>query len=508
MSIEKKDQDQNLPPAEVEQFELDASKTTTNRFWNWLVRPQDNSSLIAFRMLFALLMVIELCRYLTIASYQYHGGLHFTYPFFDFVTPLSSNPETNELLVQLGYFVMLISMVLVAIGLLTKLALLLFLVLYSYFFLMEETFYNNHFYLIILLAFLALFTRLGGAFSVDAFLRKKQERWIPFWQLGILRLQWCIAYFYAGLAKLQPDWLGGEPVRGIFLEQNPNVQWIIAIVGLEPLTWIVAFGGVLFDLTVPFLLLFRRTRVWILLPFFVFHLSNHFLFEIGIFPWMAMCSIVLFLEPDWPRKIWERVGFGEPSIKQDETKLSSSFALQPIVAGFLTIYFAWQLVMPLRHYVYPGRSDWNQQGYKFAWRMMLNHWDAYLRINVVETNTGRSVEWNNHEAITQVQFNRMQYQPRLLAQYAKFVKSEAEKLGFQSPEIRIIAVVSLNGRSHQFLVNPHMDASADWSQLVKQDWILPLEKNVRIGDYPKTLEERLKLVSSAKMPKPPADNNF
>ena len=29
---------------------------------------------------------------------------------------------------------------------------------------------------------------------------------------------------------------------------------------------------------------------------------NHFLFNIGIFPWVAMAGTLLFLEPDWPRR--------------------------------------------------------------------------------------------------------------------------------------------------------------------------------------------------------------
>jgi hypothetical protein len=35
---------------------------------------------------------------------------------------------------------------------------------------------------------------------------------------------------------------------------------------------------------------------------------SHFLFQIGIFPWVAMAGTLLFLEPDWPRRAvrWTR----------------------------------------------------------------------------------------------------------------------------------------------------------------------------------------------------------
>jgi len=36
--------------------------------------------------------------------------------------------------------------------------------------------------------------------------------------------------------------------------------------------------------------------------YFAFHLMNHFMFNIGIFPWVAMAGTLIFLEPDWPRR--------------------------------------------------------------------------------------------------------------------------------------------------------------------------------------------------------------
>src|SRR5262249_48795347 len=35
-----------------------------------------------------------------------------------------------------------------------------------------------------------------------------------------------------------------------------------------------------------------------------FHLSNHFLFPIGVFPVLALTSSMIFFEPDWPRQLW------------------------------------------------------------------------------------------------------------------------------------------------------------------------------------------------------------
>ena len=50
------------------------------------------------------------------------------------------------------------------------------------------------------------------------------------------------------------------------------------------------------------LLLVKATRGWVMAIYFAFHLMNHFMFNIGIFPWLAMAGTLLFLEPDWPRR--------------------------------------------------------------------------------------------------------------------------------------------------------------------------------------------------------------
>ena len=40
-----------------------------------------------------------------------------------------------------------------------------------------------------------------------------------------------------------------------------------------------------------------------IIVYFAFHLSNHFLFTIGIFPWLTMFATLLFLDPEWPKQL-------------------------------------------------------------------------------------------------------------------------------------------------------------------------------------------------------------
>ncbi len=80
------------------------------------------------------------------------------------------------------------SALLLAIGYYYRAASALFFVLYTYTFLLDKAQYNNHYYLICLLAFLFAMTDANRAFSIDAVRRGLSSR-VPAWQIYLFRLQ-------------------------------------------------------------------------------------------------------------------------------------------------------------------------------------------------------------------------------------------------------------------------------------------------------------------------------
>ena len=70
---------------------------------------------------------------------------------------------------------------------------------------------------------------------------------------------------------------------------------------------IASYGVIALHLIGAPLLLFRRTRLYVIAIYFVFHLMNVVLFRIGIFPWMTMAATLLFLEPDWPKRMTHKL---------------------------------------------------------------------------------------------------------------------------------------------------------------------------------------------------------
>src|SRR5918997_832685 len=110
-----------------------------------------------------------------------------------------------------------------------------------------------------------------------------------------------IVYFYGGLAKLNGDWLAGEPMR-TFLRSNTDFPVIGSLFTDERMVYLFSYGGLLLDLLVVPFLLWRRTRLVAFAFAVAFHFTNSHLFNIGIFPWLAIAATTLFFSPSWPRR--------------------------------------------------------------------------------------------------------------------------------------------------------------------------------------------------------------
>lgn len=171
---------------------------------------------------------------------------------------------------------------------------------FAYSFLLEATRYLNHFYLIALLAGLLAVVPAHQRLSVDAWQRPSlRSDTAPAWTLWLLRFQVGIVSVFGGVAKLNGDWLRGEPMR----------TWLAARTGLpmigrwfesEWLVWGFSDGGLLLDLAIVPLLLMRRTRAIALVALLIFNGLNDRLFSIGVFPYLALGAALLFCDP--PRR--------------------------------------------------------------------------------------------------------------------------------------------------------------------------------------------------------------
>ena len=443
-----------------------------------LGRPIDASSLAVFRILFGQLMFWEVLRFVEkgrIADCCIEPTFHFTYPFFEFVKPWPGNG------MYWHFGVMALAAFGVAIGLWYRLSAILLFLTYGHFFLIDKTHYNNHYYLILLLTLLLIGMQPHRWASLDALrARGRSTGQVPYWNLWLLRLQFCLVYFYAGVAKLNPDWLRGEPLRR-WLPARANLPVIGPWLAHPQAPLLFSYGGLLFDLGIGWLLLWPRTRLVAVMASLAFHLTNTQLFSIGIFPLLMMASTVLFAEPDWARRIagrargwWPRrpASFRPPG---DHSRLAAGRLASPVTALFVAAYLTIQILVPLRHWLYPGNVSWTEEGHRFAWHMKLRDKEGIVLVRVTDPRTGATAVVDLRRDLTPKQIEEMSARPDMIWQYARFVRRKLEARGMRDPVVTVSARASLNHRPFYPLIDPSVNLGAvEYPVWSPAPWILPL----------------------------------
>ena len=425
----------------------------------------DNSQLIVFRVLFGILVASEsFGAILTGWVRQNLVDPKFTFNFigFDWLQPLPGNG------MYFYFFAMGVLGVLIAIGYKYRFSVISFTILWVCVYLMQKTSYNNHYYLLALVSFLMCFFPANAYLSVDA----KQNPTIQDHTMGshikwIVVAQLFIVYTYASLAKLYADWLdfsvleilmrdkASYPIIGELLQQT----WVHKVIGIS---------GILFDLLIVPALLWKPTRKIAFYCSIFFHLFNSVVFQIGIFPYLALAFNVFFFEPETIRSAFLKKKKPIGPLKIDVPPYKD------ILQGCIGIYLLIQLLLPLRHLLIEDSVLWTEEGHRMSWRMMLRSRSGSIQFKIVNTNNGNSqlVKLNDH--LTKKQQRKIGAYPDFIWQFAQMLKKEHAKNGEDIAIYAINSRVGINGRSNKAFIDPEVDlANAKWSHFRHNEWILP-----------------------------------
>jgi hypothetical protein len=449
-----------------------------------LCKPVDISFLVFFRIVFGGILVWEAYRYFThgwIDRYFVHPAVNFTYYGFSWVKPWPGRGMYAH------FFVLGLAAACVMVGFVYRFAAPVLFLTFTYFFLLDQTRYMNHLYLICLISFLMCFLPAERAFSVDALLRRKiRADVVPAWTLWLLRAQVGIPYFYGGIAKLNSDWIrGGQPMR-IWLNPLTRVPAFGHIFASDLVVYGFVIGGLLLDLLVVPLLLWRRTRPFAFAAAVAFNLINALIFDIGIFPWLMLGALFIFFPPDLVRRFARSFMSREdpalnepkPAVRPQTIVATSSYSslstAQKVGAGLLAAYLLFQLLLPLRHYLYPGNVSWTEEGHNFAWHMKLRTKGGAAVFTVTDPASGQTWTVKPETYLQSHQVQKMITKPDLLVLFAHHLAEEKRREGYADVEVRARVMVSLNGRQPQLLIDPNVDLAREEVSLLPARWILPL----------------------------------
>lgn len=146
-------------------------------------------------------------------------------------------------------------------------------------------------------------------------------------------------------------------------------------------------------------------------------------------------------------------------------------AVQHLILSLLTIHFVFQLLLPMRYVLYPGKLFWTEQGYRFSWRVMLMEKNGYTSF-VVKDKTGKVVEVKKSNYLTPQQDKMMSTQPDMILQFAHYVADEYARMGWKNPAVYVDAYVSLNGRRSSQFIDPNVDLAKENESFLPKKWIL------------------------------------
>ena len=442
-----------------------------------IYRPVHPATLGLFRITLGVAMLYE---FDTMRGYVMeqlaHSRFFMTYDYFHWVRMLS--PGAMSAVFAAGTAAALA----LTAGLFTRAAAAVVFVTYAYIFLLDKGHYNNHYYLFCLLTFLSIFLDLGKWGSIDAARGKwRASPFAPAWQIHLLRAQIFIVYFYGGLAKLNADWFRGFPMR-IWLPQRADYAVVGPLLESPWTAYFFSYAGLAFDLGVGFVLLSRRWRVWALPAILFFHVTNHFIWSIGAFPWFMIAATSLFFDPDWPVRAIE-TWFGEAAERRErEAALAAARPLRgpvsdAVLVGALSAYIGFQALFPLRHLAYAGDSAWNGRGTFFAWHMMLDDRYDAVRVRIEIPGEGPVGNLDLKEYVNSRQFKKIGWDPSVFVHLARFVEKEmAAKAGIADAAVYVDAFKSLNGRPYTRLIDPEADLTLeDPAWYAERRYVLPLD---------------------------------
>lgn len=428
--------------------------------------PVDGASLAAFRVLFGLLGFVGAVRFLAygwVERFFVAPRFHFKYWGFEWVEVLS--PEGMKLA-----FVGLAGLSLcVAAGLLYRVAIVAWLLLFTYIELIDVTNYLNHYYLLSVLAAWMCFMPLGRVHGLDGWLFGGR-RTVPVWMLGALRLQVGCVYFYAGIAKLTGDWLLHAQPLSIWLSARTDAPLLGPLLAAPWAPWLMSWGGFLFDTTIPLWLSLRRTRRWAYPLVLGFHTAVGLLFNIGMFPWIMVSAATVFFDPSWPRRLLRQGAVAWPERAGAPRPLSARRLLLGAVLGAFALV---QLLFPLRAFAYGGDVLWHEQGMRWSWRVMCREKNGSVSYRVRWLGRARELRVPPSRYLTPHQEREMSAQPDLILQLAHHIGAELAAVGHEGVEVRVDALASLNGRRSRALVDPEVNLLEVRDGLGPADWILP-----------------------------------
>ncbi|RCU45639.1 hypothetical protein EZV61_15045 [Corallincola luteus] len=453
-----------------------------NKLTDYFFRPIDAASIAVFRIGFGFVMFADAIGHLgfvDLDSMYVTPVLFFKYYGFEWVPVLREG-------VYWVYGVSAIASLGLMFGWHYRLSAAIVAICNAAIFLQDQAQYLNHLYLLILFSSLMVFVPAHRYWSLDAKRRPNiASDTLPTWCLILLIVQLEIILIYAGLVKINPDWLQLEPLASWLAKRQ--AMPLVGQLFVDPTAVaIAAYGVIALHLVGAPLLLFKRTRLYVIGVYACFHTLNHFVFDIGVFPWVTLFASLLCFSPDWPRQFWaklRRLPYHAPQltpIALPGTQVKTAITLS------VCAWLVFQTLVPARNLLYQGEVAWNEGGHRFSWRMKLRSKQGSATFYVKDPVSGKQWKFNPRPILNRRQNFKMPCQPDMIWQMAQYVQKiwAPQQLSVKNAEVTVRSHCRLNYRKLAMFIDPKVDLTKVPRDLGNNEWVLPLTQPLKPKHLP------------------------
>jgi len=425
-------------------------RTWTNNF-DGLYKPASLYPLVALRIAFGftmsawgILMILS-GRVSEVFSRQV---VRFPYEGLEWLQPL---PFWGMIAV---FLLISVSAVMLAAGWFFRVAATVFTLLFAYVSFIDKASYLSYYYLVMLLAVMLTFSPAHRLFSIDL-IRKPSLRvdYVPNWLLLVFKVQVIMVFFFAGMAKLNSDWLYSGIQVSLWLQD------IAQAVGLN--SSVIASNGwfaiglswllVIFDFLLPHFLIDPKTSTRAFWTVVLVQMLAMILLPTGIFPLLVVLSCTIFLPAEKIHRLVSGISyflFDVFQFKGDVFKPGGSYMLEfrrkrllPTVA---LLFLAAQVMLPVVMYLNMGSFRWADTAFHFSWDVRINHHRNSLVFYKVDKATGSTIPISVDKFLTPIQQQRMSEDPIMVKSFIRQLKETPE---LATSEIEAHSCISVNGRA-------------------------------------------------------------
>ena len=424
-----------------------------------LISQVNNAQLIVFRVLLGLVLAAEgFGAILTGWVKEVYVDTQFTFTFFGFEW-LDLFHGTPMYFVFIGLGILGLS---ISFGFYYRLSTLGYALLWSIAYFGQKAHYNNHYYLILLIAYMSILLPAHKRFSLDVKLgRVKEEGQAPFYLVYFYVFQFAIVYTYGAVNKIYPDWLNGTFIANSFAGDSFfGITPIKAFFNNHSVVLLISYLAILYDALVIPALCWKKTRKIAMISSLFFHLFNSIVYQVGVFPYLSLAVLVFFVSSQyWETKIGQvsDQNIGQPS---------------KLIQVVMVVYFFLQVIVPLRHHFIEGNVFYTEEGHRMSWRMMLRSKSGTVQFFIKEKGQEHREYYPIYNMVSNAQRNLISKSPDVTYQMVQVIKDSCKAEG-RIVEVYAKVKTSLNARPYKDLIKTEVDlATAKRNYWGHSDWVL------------------------------------